>query len=63
VVRVRATGFKYFVRIRTPAPKVRFSDNYLDLRDGDIAEIAVRGLTEDVGDEQLRPVSGLAQSL
>ena len=56
VVRVRATGFNYFVRIRTPAPQVRFSDNYLDLRDGDIAEITVLGLTEEVGDNQLRAV-------
>jgi beta-mannosidase len=63
VVRVRATGFNYFVRIRTHAPQVRFSDNYLDLRDGDIAEITVRGLTDDVGDDQLRAVSGLAPSL
>jgi len=62
-VRVRARGFKYFVRIRTPAPQVRFSDNYLDLRDGDIAEITVLGLTEDVRDDQLRAVSGLVQSL
>jgi hypothetical protein len=61
VVRVRATGFNYFVRIRTPAPQVRFSDNYLDLRDGDIAEITVLGLPEDVRDDQLRAVSGLVQ--
>ena len=40
------------------APKVRFSDRYLDLRDGDLAEIAVRGLGDDIGDEQLRAVSG-----
>jgi beta-mannosidase len=63
VVRVRATGFNHFVRIRTPAPQVRFSDNYLDLRDGDVAEITVLGLTENVGDDQLRAVSGLARSL
>ena len=48
VVRLRATGFNYFVRIPTPSPQVRFSDNYLDLRDGDMAEIAVRGLAEDI---------------
>jgi len=60
LVRVRATGFNYFVRIPTPSPQVRFSDNYLDLRDGDVAEIAVRGLTEEVGDDQLRAGSGLA---
>jgi beta-mannosidase len=59
VVRVRSTGFNYFVRIPTPAPQVRFSDNYLDLRDGELAEIAVRGLTDDIGDDQLRARSGL----
>ncbi|HET9561981.1 MAG TPA: beta-mannosidase [Propionibacteriaceae bacterium] len=58
VVRVRATGFNYFIRIPTPAPEVRFSDNYLDLRDGELAEIAVRGLTEHIGDDQLRAISG-----
>ena len=61
VVRVRASGFNYFVRIPTPAPQVRFSDNYLDLRDGEVAEIAVRGLTEDIGDDQLRAKSGLTR--
>ena len=61
VVRVRASGFNYFVRIPTPAPQVRFSDNYLDLRDGEVAEIAVRGLTEDIGDDQLRAISGLTR--
>ncbi len=61
VVRVRVTGFNYFVRIPTPAPEVRFSDNYLDLRDGDLAEIAVRGLTEHIGDDQLQAISGLAR--
>jgi hypothetical protein len=30
----------------------------LDLRDGDLAEIAVRGLSEDSGDDQLRAISG-----
>jgi hypothetical protein len=37
-----------------------FRTNYLDLRDGHVAEIAVRGLTEDVGDDQLWAGSGLA---
>jgi beta-mannosidase len=59
VVRLRAIGFNYFVRIPTPSPQVRFSDNYLDLCDGDLAEIAVRGLREDIGDDQLQAVSGL----
>ena len=61
VVRVRASGFNYFVRIPTPAPQVRFSDNYLDLRDGEVAEIVVRGLMEDTGDDQLRAISGLTR--
>jgi hypothetical protein len=59
VVRLRASGFNYFVRIPTPSPQVRFSDNYLDLRDADTAEIAVRGLTEHIGDDRLRAISGL----
>ena len=54
-----ATGFNYFVRIPTPSLDVRFSDNYFDLRDGELAEIAVRGLTDDIGDDQLRAVSGV----
>ena len=62
VVRVQATGFNYFSRIPTPAPQVRFSDNYLDLRDGDVAEIAVRGLVKDIADNQLQAVSGLSGS-
>ena len=61
VVRVQAIGFNYLVRIPTPAAEVRFSDNYLDLRDGDLAEIAVRGLAEHIGDDQLRPISGLTR--
>jgi hypothetical protein len=36
---------------------VRFSDTYLDLRDGELAEITVRGLTGDVGDDKLRAIS------
>jgi hypothetical protein len=40
---------------------VRFSDNYLDLRDGELAEITVRRLTGDVGDDQLRAISGLTR--
>jgi hypothetical protein len=59
VVRLLATGFNYFLRIPT-SPQVRFSDNYLDLRDGDVAEITVRGLAENIGDHQLRAVSGLS---
>jgi beta-mannosidase len=59
VVRLRATGFNYFVRIPTPSPQVRFSDNYLDVRGGELVEIAVRGLTDEISDDQLRARSGL----
>jgi hypothetical protein len=31
------------------------------LRDGELAEIAVRGLTADIGDDQLRAISGLTR--
>ena len=51
------TSFGFLLR----PPQVRFSDNYLDLRDGEVAEIAVRGLTEDIGDDQLRAISGLTR--
>jgi beta-mannosidase len=61
VVRIWGTGFNYFVRIATPSPQVRFADNYLDLRDGELAEIAVRGLTDDIADDQLRAMSGLTR--
>jgi beta-mannosidase len=63
VVRVRAAGFNYFVRIPTPSPQVRFSDNYLDLRDGELAEIAVRGLRDEIVDDQLPAISGLRRGL
>ena len=63
VVRVRAAGFNYFVRIPTPSPQVRFSDNYLDLRDGELAEIVVRGLTDEIVDDQLPAISGLRRGL
>jgi hypothetical protein len=44
VVRVRATGFNYFIRIPTPAPDVRFADNYLDLRDRGLVRSPFEGL-------------------
>ena len=43
-VTITAQTFCYFVHLLTPAPGVRFSDNYLDLRPGDIARIEVSGL-------------------
>jgi beta-mannosidase len=43
-VTITAATFCYFVHLLTPAPGVRFSDNYLDLRPGDVARIGVTGL-------------------
>ncbi|HEX3783262.1 MAG TPA: glycoside hydrolase family 2 protein [Pseudonocardiaceae bacterium] len=45
---ITATGFAYFVHALTPAPGTRFSRNYLDLRDGETATIAVTGLPADL---------------
>ena len=62
VLRISAEGFGHFVRVPTPDPGVRFSDNYLDLRDGESAEIAVRGLTGAVADDELRARRGMRGS-
>ncbi|HEY3712112.1 MAG TPA: hypothetical protein VGL64_22235 [Amycolatopsis sp.] len=43
-VELRSTGYSYLARIATPAPGVSFSANYLDLRDGDTAQVEVTGL-------------------
>ena len=45
--RLAAQGYAYFVHLLTPVPGVRFSDNYLDLRDGDSVVIEVTGLPVD----------------
>lgn len=52
--------YAYFVHIPTPAPGVRFSDNYLDLRPGEPREIEVRGLTGsvDVSTLKVLPYAG-----
>jgi beta-mannosidase len=59
-VRLAAQGYAYFVHLLTPAPGVRFSDNYLDLRDGDSAEVEVTGLPEgfDLDALQVRGLAG-----
>jgi beta-mannosidase len=44
---ITATGFAYFVHLLTPLPGIRFDTNYLDLRDGEAAEIAITGLPDD----------------
>lgn len=60
---IRADRYAYFVHVPTPAPGVRFSDNYLDLRPGEPREIEVRGLTADVPASSLRvlPYAGLSE--
>ena len=46
--------YAYFVHVPTPAPGIRFSDNYLDLRPGEPREIEVWGLTSDVSAASLQ---------
>lgn len=43
---VTASRYAYLVHVLTPAPGVRFGDNYLDLRAGDTAVIEVSGLPD-----------------
>lgn len=59
-VEVTAASYAYFVHIPSPAPGVRFSDNYLDLRAGDAVRIEVSGLPEgfDVQTLEVRPYAG-----
>jgi beta-mannosidase len=51
---ITADRFAYFVHIPTPAPGVRLSDNYLDLRPGESRQIEVRGLTSVATASSLR---------
>jgi beta-mannosidase len=46
-VTVTADAFVYLVRCTTPYPTARCSDNYLDLRAGDLRTITVTGLPAD----------------
>ncbi|MFF4753268.1 glycosyl hydrolase 2 galactose-binding domain-containing protein [Streptomyces sp. NPDC002514] len=52
-VTVTAHGHAYFVHIPSPMPGLRFSDHYLDLRDGHSAAIRVTGLPEGFDPKQL----------
>lgn len=45
---ITADRYAYFVHAPTPAPGIRLSDNYLDLRPGEPREIEVWGLTAEV---------------
>lgn len=58
-LRVTAHGHGYFVHVPSPAPDVRFSDNYLDLRDGESVTIRIDGLPSGFDPRGLRAV-GLA---
>jgi beta-mannosidase len=45
-VRLTSTGFSYFSRLASNRPGVRFSTNYVDLRDGEHVDIEVTGIPE-----------------
>ncbi len=47
LVRLRSTGYSYFCRLVADRPGVKFSQNYVDLRDGDVVDIRVTGLPSD----------------
>jgi beta-mannosidase len=51
---ITADRYAYFVHVLTPAPGVRFSDNYLDLRPGEPRQIEARGLTTEVDASSLK---------
>ena len=46
-VLIGADGYNYLTRVMAPAPRVRFSANAVDLRDGASITIQVSGLPED----------------
>lgn len=59
-ITVTSHGYSYLVRVLSPAGFVRFSDNYLDLRDGESTTIVVTNLPAGVsaGDLQVRGYVG-----
>ncbi|HSN12498.1 MAG TPA: glycoside hydrolase family 2 protein [Propionibacteriaceae bacterium] len=60
-VDVVADRYAYFVHVPSPAPGIRFSDNYLDLRPGEPRQIHVRGLTPAIDPTSLvvKPYAGI----
>jgi beta-mannosidase len=54
ILDLEADRFAYLVRIPSPAPGTRFSDNYVTLRAGDRARIEVTGLPPGLSPEALR---------
>ncbi len=60
--RLRLLKPRELAHVPTPAPGVRFSDNYLDLRPGEPREIEVRGLTEHtLASLRVLPYAGLSE--
>lgn len=56
MVDIVSRGYSYFVHLPSPVPGLRFTDNYLDLRDGDRARIEVSGLPSNFDLGQLKVV-------
>jgi beta-mannosidase len=52
-VEIVGAGYNYLVHLDSPAPGVRFSNNYFDLRDGESATITVSGLPVGFDPDQL----------
>lgn len=53
-VTISARGYAYLVRVLSPSPGTRFSDNYFDLRDGESATVEVSGLPDGFDVQQLQ---------
>jgi beta-mannosidase len=53
-VRIRSRGYNYLTRVLAPAPRVAFSTNAVDLRDGGETTIELRGLAEDFDPNRLQ---------
>jgi beta-mannosidase len=52
-IEIQSRGYNYFVHVPSPAPGIRFSDNYFDLRDGEKKTITVTGLADVLDPAQL----------
>lgn len=55
---LRSTGYAYFTHITSPFPEARYSDNYIDLRDGEERTIHVTDLPNNATPEAFT-VTGL----
>lgn len=54
---IRSSGYSFLVHLPSPAPGVRFSDNYLDLPDGAEVRIEVSGLPDGFVPQRLQVLS------